>query len=475
MADARDARIVELEAELARLREENADLARVREENAELRRRLEALEELLRRNSSNSSKPPSSDAPADRDARPRKPPSGRKQGAQKGHKGARRELIPAEKVGRIQDCFPSECRRCRCRLPRRPDADPLRHQVVETPPVAPQVTEYRRHRVRCDCGETTCGSLPAGVPHSMCGPRLMGIIGLLTGVYRVSRRGAAAFLSDVLGVRISVGALSESEERVSESVAVPVEQAREHVCEQPIKHVDATSWRQQGQPRTLWTVATALVTAFSITVDATREGLRTFLKSVRGILVSDRGKQFGFWAMEQRQICWAHLLRKFVSFAERGGAAATLGEDLLFWSTFLLREWHEVRAGPRARGRFRLWIAPVQARIEHLLTRGARMGAPGVSGACRDILAHRAALWTFLSVVGVDPTNNHAERELRAFVLWRKSSFGSQSDRGSRFAERMMTVVHTLRKQNRHVLSYLTAACEAALRGGSAPSLIPTP
>ena len=85
---------------------------------------------------------------------------------------------------------------------------------------------------------------------------------------------------------------------------------------------------------------------------------------------------------------------------------------------------------------------------------------------------NRDALWTFVDVPGVEPTNNHAERELRAFVMWRRRSFGSQSERGCRFAERIMTVTHTLRKQKRHVLTYLTDACQAALRGKPAPSLV---
>jgi transposase len=74
--------------------------------------------------------------------------------------------------------------------------------------------------------------------------------------------------------------------------------------------------------------------------------------------------------------------------------------------------------------------------VEGFLDRGALMGVRGISGSCADILKHRAALWTFVAEEGVEPTNNHAERELRDFVLWRKKSFGSQSDRGCRFAAR---------------------------------------
>jgi transposase len=294
--DERDERIAELEAQVVAL------LARIAE-----------LEARLNQNSSNSNRPPSGDAPADREVRRRKAPSGRGRGGQPGHKGWKRTLLPAEKVNRMRDCFPSRCRRCEPPLPRRPDDDPLRHQVVEVPAIAPDVTEYRLHRVTCDCGKVTCGTLPASVPLGMCGPRLTAFIGLLTGIYKMSRREASRLLGDVLGVKISLGALSQSENVVSKAVGAPVEEARTYASDQPVKHVDATGWRQAGKGRTLWTIGSAFVTVFGITPDGSRAKLRGLFAAVRGILVTDRGTQFGFWAMQDRQICWAHLIRKFVN------------------------------------------------------------------------------------------------------------------------------------------------------------------
>lgn len=87
-------------------------------------------------------------------------------------------------------------------------------------------------------------------------------------------------------VDISLGALSESEDDVSQAVAVPVEEARVHASAQPSKNIDATGWRQAGQARTLWTIATPLVTVFGIVADASRAGLRGLLASVQGILIS---------------------------------------------------------------------------------------------------------------------------------------------------------------------------------------------
>jgi transposase len=464
--DERDQRIAELTEEVAALR------AIV----TELRAQVEELKSKLTQNSSNSNRPPSSDAPADRNARRGKEPSGKRRGGQPGHKGWKRKLLPAEKVNRTQDCFPERCRRRGCgkRLPRRSNGEPLHHQVVEVPAIKPDVTDYLLHSVACDCGKVTRASVPAGVPRGMCGPRLMALIGMLTGVYKLSRRESGRLLGDVLGVDISLGALSEAEGDVSESLVVPVEEVRVYASEQSSKNVDATGWRQAGQARTLWTIATPLVTVFGIVTDASRAGLRGLFATVRGILITDRGTQFGFWAMEKRQICWAHLIRKFASFAERRGSAGQLGDQLLFWSQAMLHYWHMARDGTMSRRRFRTLMISIQPIVECLLARGESLGVRGVSGSCKDILGHKLALWTFVDHEGIEPTNNHAERELRGFVLWRKKCFGSQSDRGNRFAARIMTVAHSLRKQRRHVLEYLTDACRAMLAGHPAPSLLPS-
>jgi transposase len=477
--DERDVRIARLEAEVADLRTMVkallADNARLGAENVQLRAEVADLRARLGQNSSNSSKPPSSDGPADRASRGNssKGSTGKKRGGQPGHKGSDRRLLTPTKPA--VDCYPETCRRCDTHLPRRPDADPIRHQVLDLPPISPEVSEWHLHRVMCPgCGEVTCAKLPAGVPPGMCGPALMALIGLLTGDYNLSRRRAVRLLGDVLGIDISLGALSAAEENVSDAVAAAVEEAREHVADDPIKHVDATGWRQAGKARTLWTIASAAVTVFFITKDATTAGLRGLFAKVKGILVSDRGTQFGFWAMDQRQICWAHLIRRFTAYSERAGPAGLLGHSLLLCAHTMFLAWHRVRDGTMSRSAFQRLMASLGPVIERHVENGVRLGVRGISGSCADILEHRQALWTFVHSEGVEPTNNHAERELRAFVLWRKSSFGSQSDRGCRFASRIMTVTHTLRKQKRHILSYLTAACQAALRGRPAPSLITT-
>jgi transposase len=309
------------------------------------------------------------------------------------------------------------------------------------------------------------------IPASPFGPRLMSVIALLTGVYHLSRRKTVGLLSDVVGVRISLGAVSAVEERVSNAVEQPVHEAWRRVARSRVKHTDGTTWYQSGISLSLWTIATAVATVFKIVANARMETLKPLFGKLRGILVSDRGTALGFWAMERRQICWAHLVRKFISFAERDGPAGRFGRDLLGYAGIIFEYWNDCLDGKLGRETFHLWMEPVRVQVEAVLERAAASGIAPLAGSCADMLAHRAALWRFVDEVGVEPTNNHAERELRAFVLWRKQSFGTQSERGNRFAERLMTIAHTARKQSKNVLEFLTACCVARGDGGEVPSL----
>jgi transposase len=446
---------------------------------AELERKVEelsqlvlALQEQLRRNSGNSNRPPSSDSPGERQQRHGKAKSGRKRGGQPGHSGSSRALLPPQRVSEFVHLFPPECASCWRALPRVPDARAQRFQTMELPPLQPHTTEYVRHAVVCPCCHYKTWGPVDSLPASPIGPRLSSVVALLTGVYHLSRRSAARLLSDVVGVQLSLGAISAIEARVSEALEAPVAEVWQHVEQAPVKHTDGTTWFEGGLMRSLWTIATAMASVFKIVANGKADTLRPLFGARRGILVSDRATALGFWAMERRQVCWAHLLRKFISFSERAGPAGALGRELLDYLAILFTYWGDFRAGRLSRQGLREAMAPVRPQVEAVLRRAAAAGLSQVSGSCADILEHQAALWTFVECEGVEPTNNHAERELRAFVLWRRRSFGTQSERGNRFAEALMTVAHTARKQDRNVLAFLTACCTAAREGTTPPSLL---
>jgi transposase len=477
-------RIVELEEQL-RLRDEQIvgllkQIASQQEQLATQQARIAVLEEKIAElvekvgsNSRNSQKPPSSDGPGQRNhpLKPRKK-SHRKRGGQKGHRGCHRELVPHEHVNRIIDLFPEQCENCWKPLPKINDPHATRTQVTELPPIVPVTTEYRQHTVECaDCGYKTKAKDKGQIPASPFGARLMSVIGLLTGVYHLSRRTAGMLLSDIAGVRISLGGISRVEARVSDAVQAPVLQAWNKAKSSEVKHTDSTSWLKAGVALSLWTIATKMVTVFKILADGTIPTVKPLFGTFKGILISDRTKVLGFWAMERRQICWAHLLRKFVSFSERYGPAKAIGNELLNLTGIVFQYWHDYRDGKLCKSTFQAWMVPVRREFEALLERAKGANIARLSGSCADVLAHKMALWTFVEHDGVEPTNNHAERELREFVLWRKRCFGAQSDRGNVFAERMMTIAHTARKQNKNVLAFLTECCQAHASGLPAPSL----
>lgn len=472
-------RIAELEAQVERLselEEENAALrealkegaARNTEQEAELAEfaaQLELLRERLGQDSSNSHKPPSSDGPgaAGRNGRSKKSKSGRNRGGQKGRRGARREMFEPGEVNKLVHLFPETCCGCGHELPETPDIDARRHQMVDWVSGGRHITEWRRHEVRCDrCGALTRAEYdPDVIPSSPFGPRLSAAVVLLTGGYRMSRRNAAKLLSEFFRIEVSLGAVSNIEARATPALKPATDEAERQVDDAAVKYADATAWLLAGLTLSLWTFASKAATVFRIFEDGKRKTIRPLFGKLLGVLVTDRASVFGFWAMAMRQVCWAHLARRFVAFSQRAGPAGTLGRELVAGTKLLFEYWHAFVDGTLSREGLQTWMDPVQRHMEESLQRAVDADIPRLSGSCADILAHREALWTFVTHEGVDPTNNHAERELRAFVLWRKNSYGCQSERGLRFAERVMTVVHTARKQGVNVLDFLTRTLTA--------------
>jgi transposase len=219
---------------------------------------------------------------------------------------------------------------------------------------------------------------------------------------------------------------------------------------------------------------TSWVTVFVVRLSRGGQVARELLgEGFSGILVTDRYSAYNWYPVRWRQLCWSHLLRDFEAIRGRGGASEEIGDALLAQAHQMFTWWHRVREGTLARSTFRSYMTPLRREVERLLEAGSQCGVAKTEGTCREILKRREALWTFVQVEGVEPTNNTAERSIRPGVQWRKGSFGTQSEAGSRYVERMMTVVATLKQQKRHVLAYLVAAHEAALRGEIAPSLLP--
>ena len=461
--DPKDLRIEALEAQVAKLTELLAKaMARIAD-----------LEAQLNKNSTNSSKPPSSDPPGL--TRSETALSGRKPGGQPGHAKHERCFLPPDRVVHAR---PRRCWRCGKALDG-DDPAPERHQVVEFPRVKPDVTDYLIHSLGCDCGAVTRAELPAGVPRRGYGPRVVAAVSLLTGKYRQSKRMTRELLADLFGIDISLGTVSNLEQEMSEALAPPVAEACEHVRTQPVANLDETGWyegREDGRAGRawLWTAVTSLVTVFQIARSRGEEIAKQLLGAdFAGFLGSDRWSGYAWLRAKRRQLCWAHLIRDFQGFVDREDAGSQYGVALLDLADKMFQWWPRVRDGTLSRGTFRRYMAPVRREVVSLLRKAVACPAPKSAGMAKQILKFEAALFTFVNHEGIEPTNNSAERAVRHGVMYRKTSFGTQSAAGSRFVERILTVVATLRQQRRNVVDFLAAAYSAKLNHSQSPSLLP--
>ena len=369
--------------------------------------------------------------------------------------------------------MPGECRRCGEKLSGL-DPEPLRHQVWELPEIKPLVTEYQRHRLVCPCcGETTCAELPPGVPQGQSGPRLMAFTGLLMAFYRQSKRRTAEFLCPLLGQPCCPALTVKIQNQVTAALGLPYEELAAALPPQEHVSIDETPTRQENDKAWLWTFVAKAFTVFALRATREATALVDLLgETFCGVVTCDRAKMY--WWAERLQWCWAHLKRDFQALIDRGdNQSKRLGYDLRRMTCTLFEHWGAYRRGEISRAALQRRMAPVRREVERLLLRGAESGNPNMQGMCRQLYDHREWLWAFLYHEEVEPTNNASERSLRHAVIWRKLSFGTQSAAGSRFVERMLSVIETCRQQNRNTFAFLVSVMEAHLAHQPTPSLLP--
>jgi transposase len=451
--------------------DKDAYIRHLEKENAELKKRIEELEQLLGMNSKNSSKPPSSDPPGVSIIRSKR--RHKKRGAKKGHQPYLRELLPPEKVTHRIELKPEVCP-CGGTNFEECDEQPMRHQIVDIPPIVPDVTEYLQHVCRCkDCGELVYAPLPNELRRKHFGPGVLALVAILTGVLNTSKRKALAMMNEVFSVPMSLGGLSNCEAQLADALEHPYNETIEHVRDQAVAHADETGWRRGNRQRGwLWALCCVGAAVFMVHAKRGQQAASKLLGVFSGVLVSDRWGGYNFFS-GVRQICWAHLKRDFRAISEANGTLGKTGQELYGLAKKILKMRKRVRDGTLQWRTFQSRMEPLMMRVAELLEEGAS-GKGRLSGKCRRIIKHRKHLWTFVHDRSVDPTNNIAERMVRQGVLWRKSSFGTQSERGARYVERILTTCATCRLQERSVIEYLRDVCRCHLDGIAAPSLINT-
>jgi len=436
----------------------------------QMQKHIENLERRLGMNSQNSSKPPSSDPPAIAVALPQR--RRKKRGARKGHPPHLRSLLPPEKVTKRIELVPHRCL-CGSLHLKETAGEPLRHQVVDLPPIEPEVTEYLQPIYRCrDCGELVYQPLPDEIKRRHFGPGILALVGILTGSLNTSKRKALALINELFGVPMSLGGLSACEQQLTDVLAQPHAEVIDHVQSQQTAHADETGWpRGNRRKGWLWTLCCSSAAVFMIQAGRGQAAAKKLLGAFAGILHCDRWSGYNCFS-GLRQLCWAHLKRDFLALGEAKGKMGRIGRELFALSKDVLHLHKRVRDGTLSWQTFQRRMEPLMQRVETLLERGADSGEP-LSGQCRRIFNQRQYLWTFVHDARVEPTNNLAERMIRQAVLWRKGSFGTQSERGARYAERILTACATCRLQGRSIIQYLRDACRSHLNGLPVPSLIP--
>jgi transposase len=439
--------------------------------------RLRALEQKTSASSRTSSSPPSQDVPKTRqqrraEAREKAKELARKEGQKKreaggqpGHPGAGRELLGEDRMSEIVDHYPDDCSGCGREFTdseKVPRHRPGRHQVAELPATAVFYVEHRTHRLRCPgCLKRTRARLGT-VGESPFGPGLQAAVVALTARNRISRRDLSELVWELFGVRISVGAIDAICRRTSGllgSAAI---------------NIDETGWYLAGENRTMWTATTAHAAIFTIVEDRHRDQLIELLgPDFKGVVTSDRWWAYDLLDPEQRQACWSHLQRDFRFHSEGLAAQQQFGEAGLALTRRLFETWHAYQEH-HDRRRLAREMKPIQNELRQLLEHAG-------NGSTRhrqhrrfatNLLKLWPALWTFVTIAGVTPTNNAAERSLRGPVIHRKLSHGNQSNDGERFTERSLSASVTCRLQRRSLLAYLRELHAAHQAGGALPALI---
>ncbi|MDQ2997132.1 MAG: IS66 family transposase, partial [Chloroflexota bacterium] len=345
--------------------------------------------------------------------------------------------------------------------------------VWDVPLVAPLIAAHHYHTVCCPaCRALVTAERPVDVPPGAFGPRTAALVGLLHGRYRISDREVVNLLADLFQLPLSLGSVVTLQTTVSTALAPIYTAIQIHVQAAAVANIDETGWKEAGKRRWLWVMVTAAATCFSVASSRSGSALRHLMGAAYGGIVgSDRHRPYLALPPERHQRCWSHLMRNIQALIDRGGRPGVWGADFLALSQVMFRLWHLFREGTIDRALLQTAMVPIQQAVHGLLMQGARRGdAPETL--CQELLAHEAALWTFVREAGVEPTNNAAEQALRPAVLWRKGCFGAHSAEGNIFVERILTVSATCRQQHRHLLTFLTTAVDALWRGQPAPKLV---
>jgi len=406
-------------------------------ENQQLRKTIEDLAARINRNSSNSDQPPSSDGPF-KDRRKKKSDQKKKQkkrkrGGQKGHKGHKQTLLSPTHVEHVYTT------QCSCGGTDLTDKGSYyTHQEIELPDIQMTVRHFHLHEQQCQtCSQTLMAQIPPE-HRTGYGPRLSAMIGEISGIQGNSRETVQSFCRSVLGFHISTGAIQKVVDRVSQAIVPHYERIGAYARNTRVNHIDETTWKNEGGLNWIWVMANTAVVFFMLHAHRSREAFEQLIGAWVGILVSDNYIVYQRW-VGLRQKCLAHLIRKAKGLSEHANPEiAACGRH----ARDELRRLVHMAKDPPTVGQWRAWYARMAKLIKQNRDRDKKDPAGTFVRSLEDEIE---SLWVFLHEEGVEPTNNFAERMIRYAVLWRKRSLGTQSDKGNRWVERILSLRQTCR------------------------------
>lgn len=413
------------------------------------------LEQQINRNSKNSSKPPSTDQKSNTTDADKKSPRASRT-------GRHRPSFPPDKIDKHVQCKRENCPYCgsaKIQLNGRP-SEIL--QQAELPEIKAIITEFHLQKYCCEeCGKNSIAPLPAGVPDSAFGPKLMGLLATLTGVMHVAKREAIQLIKDLYGVDMGIGSVPNVEERVSVALDPVYDRIHKFIMRHKFcTHFDETSWRDRGKRHFVWLATCQHAAVYKIDRNRSTAAFQRLIgqETWSAPAVTDRYAVYS--SFQNHQFCLAHLIREFKGYGERNEPDKAIGlalEKELRLSCRIHREYREEKIPLVQRNRR---LGARKRRVEYWLEDGMANGSDALAKICGSLLEDFEKLWTFTQISDMEPTNNMAERDLRKLVIWRRKSYGTRSNRGKRFVERVTTAAQTIRKQKGNVLHFIQQAVE---------------
>ena len=459
-----------LKIEIKYLKKDNAEfyklLNKLAIKNEELSFEIKTLKDKNNKDSSNTSLPPSKDLYKKLN---KKKKSDKKRGGQKGHQGIHRPFVDDALVTKFVKCVPEKSCECGGEIKVRPRKAPARHQVFELPEVKPIITEYQRYRGICNCcKKKALAPLPKGVPTNILGPRAMAFVAQAGALYHLTKSQIQLMLKDSLGIELAISTISNVEKKVSGYFENIYNELEQKLRRAKHLHIDETGHRNQGKKGFAWCFVNENLFYLKLAMSRGAKILTGVIgENFKGKATTDRYSAYNIIIPENRQVCWAHLLRDFRKFANSAHAeVANIGESLLKNTEKMFKLLKDLKFGIIKKEEFDAQMCDIKKWIEGLIYEGSlRKKYKNFGGSCDNIWKLKDALWNFLDDPGLEATNNLAERRIMPFVIKMKISFGTWSDRGDRFLERMMSVIPMIIKSGKSVLETITKIIRDSLFG----------